>query len=70
MLKGVILLHHISIEIMGKEFEPHGVIQHLMVAMITTGVLYFAAYGLVIFLKRVIGTKEAESKGLGLYKNG
>jgi len=70
MLKGIVLMHHISVTIMGTEFEPHGMVQHLIVAMITTAVLYFAVYGFVVFLKRVIGANEAESKELKLHKNG
>jgi len=50
----IILLHHLSIEIMGREFSPQGFFQHSMVIVVTAGILSFATYGLISFVKKFL----------------
>ncbi|MBI4397670.1 MAG: hypothetical protein HY586_00920 [Candidatus Omnitrophica bacterium] len=59
MFKTLIFLHHIGIEIMGKEYEPEGVVQHVCLIVISSIFLFFTVYGFIAFMKKLFGKAKA-----------
>ena len=54
------LAHHVAIEILGKEYEPHGVFQHAMAFGGTLLVLGLAGVGFVTVC-RWVGERRRQS---------
>ncbi len=52
--QSIVFAHHIGVEIMGKEYEPHGVFQHTLCIVITALFFTFAIYGFVSFIKKFL----------------
>ena len=58
MFKACIFLHHIGVEIMGKEYEPQGTFQHICVIAVSAAFLFFAVYGFISFFKKLLKKSE------------
>ena len=52
--QSIVFAHHIGIEIMGREYEPQGVFQHIVLIVLTAGFFTFAIYGFVTFIKKFL----------------
>jgi hypothetical protein len=62
MMRSLLILHHISIEIMGKEMAPEGWGQHFALIVATSIFLAFALYGFVTFVKKFLPSRTRASQ--------
>ena len=60
--QSVVFAHHVGVEIMGKEYEPQGVVQHVLCIVIVALFITFAVYGFVTFIKKFLPQKSRQSK--------
>ncbi len=59
---GILYAHHIAIEIMGTEYEPQGVIQHVVLFSALTLLFGLAGIGSVTVLRRIRGQSYSNSR--------
>ncbi len=58
MFEDIAWAHHIGVEIMGHEYEPHGAFQHIMCVLITTAFFTFAVYGFRTFVRKLLSARK------------
>ncbi len=58
MFKNIVLAHHIGVEIMGHEYEPHGALQHILCIVITAVFFTFAVYGFKTFVRKFLPARK------------
>ena len=63
--QSAVFAHHIGVEIMGKEYEPHGAFQHALCIVITAAFVTFAVYGFVTFIKKFLPESSPKTKVVG-----
>ena len=57
--------HHVGVELLGREFSPHGVIQHVCVFAALGLILATSAYGTAVLATRLpelLASRRRESK--------
>ena len=56
-----LLAHHVGIEIMGREYEPQGVLQHVIVFGASILLFGLAGIGFVVTFRRIAARIRGES---------
>lgn len=56
------LAHHVGVELLGREFSPHGVVQHVCVFAALGLVLATSAYGTAVLATRLPELLEARRR--------
>ena len=54
--------HHVAIEILGKEYEPHGVFQHVMAFGATLVMVTLAVIGFVTVCRWISAPRDQASR--------
>lgn len=57
MTEGIVFMHHMGIEIMGKEYAPEGFVEHAALALVVSVILFLAGYGLTRLVRDFLGRK-------------
>ena len=57
-----ILAHHMAVELLGREFSPHGVVQHVCVFAALGFVMATSAYGCVALVRRSMNTARVRAR--------
>jgi hypothetical protein len=58
----VIFAHHMAVELLGREFSPHGVVQHVCVFAALGLVAATSAYGTWVLAMRMLDSARARRR--------
>jgi hypothetical protein len=61
----LLFAHHVGVELLGREFSPHGVLQHVCVFAGLGLVLATSAYGTAVLVSRLpelLGAKRGDAQ--------
>jgi hypothetical protein len=57
----LVFAHHMAVELLGREFSPHGVVQHVCVFAAVALVVGTSAYGTCILAAKVLNRRRGRS---------
>ena len=56
----IVLAHHVAVELFGREFSPHTVLEHICAFTVVGLILGTSAYGTWTLAGKVFGARKAE----------
>jgi hypothetical protein len=54
-----VFAHHLGVELLGREFSPHGLVQHICVFTALALVFSTSAYGACVLATKALGSARA-----------